>query len=331
MRCRWRRDPSQRRLLPRLKAHVRATALAALVLSSVCAGELPRGVRQPCPPACCRSGCACVPAPFGSVLGAHSAFFTHTPGPSPTPLGPAPAACAVAGLNSLVVPLALEAEPAASQRCAPPRPASRLPPAPAARPALRGGRLAAALACPLRRWRRRHLPARQPDLPRHAPPAPRPPRCSADQILRFHKELSFLVTTGRHADTALWYQRLAAAAAQAQQAEAALAAAGGHAGNASSAGAAAGEAAAAGVAEVAWLAPAAAPPPPVGGEGAAGFLAAALEGSSNSSRLDAKLAVWSTLWQPLLPQHWLRAVLAAGSRAGRRAGCQREAACCRRT
>jgi hypothetical protein len=52
-----------------------------------------------------------------------------------------------------------------------------------------------------------------------------------------------------------------------------------------------------------------------GGSGtAASFLAAALEDSSNSSRLDAKLALWSTLWQPLLPQHWLRAILAAGAK-----------------
>ena len=29
--------------------------------------------------------------------------------------------------------------------------------------------------------------------------------CRAHQILRFKKELAFLVTTGRHADTALWW------------------------------------------------------------------------------------------------------------------------------
>ena len=117
-------------------------------------------------------------------------------------------------------------------------------------------------------------------------------------MLRFSKELAFLVATGRHADTALWYQRMAAATAaqQAQEAqEAASAEADGGGGNATSS-----------------EAPPAAWPGAAAG-GGAGFLAAALEGSSNSSRLDAKLAVWSTLWEPLLPQHWLRAALAAGA------------------
>lgn len=33
------------------------------------------------------------------------------------------------------------------------------------------------------------------------------------------------------------------------------------------------------------------------------------------------MQLWSTLWQPLLPQHWLRAVLAAGSAAAACGGC----------
>ncbi|KAL4855121.1 hypothetical protein ACK3TF_004343 [Chlorella vulgaris] len=194
MRCRWRHDPQQRRLLPRLRANTRAMALAVLVL-------------------------------------------------------------AVAATNSLVVPLALERSPAYSER--------------------------------------------------------------ADRLLRFSKELSFLVTTGRQADTALWYQRLTAAASAAAQQQAA-----------SNGGPAAAKlpwaatflfgkvnnTTAEGMVNVAQ--------PAAGDQGAgsggisgvaggAAFLAAALEGSSNSSRLDAKLALWSTLWQPLLPQHWLRAVLAA--------------------
>lgn len=32
MRCRWRRDPAQRRLLPRLRANLGAMALAALII-----------------------------------------------------------------------------------------------------------------------------------------------------------------------------------------------------------------------------------------------------------------------------------------------------------
>ncbi|KAI3429895.1 hypothetical protein D9Q98_010206 [Chlorella vulgaris] len=139
----------------------------------------------------------------------------------------------------------------------------------------------------------------------------------ADRLLRFSKELSFLVTTGRQADTALWYQRLTAAASAAAQQQAA-----------SNGGPAA--------AKLPWAATflfgkvnnttaestVDVAQPAAGDQGAgrgsisgvaggAAFLAAALEGSSNSSRLDAKLALWSTLWQPLLPQHWLRAVLAA--------------------
>ncbi|KAL4421914.1 hypothetical protein ABPG77_005198 [Micractinium sp. CCAP 211/92] len=196
MRCRWRRDPAQRALLPRLRANLRAMAMLALIL-------------------------------------------------------------AVAATNSLLVPLALERRPALSQR--------------------------------------------------------------ADQILRFKQELAFVVNTGRHADTALWYQRVAAAAAASHDGvdaggktpwAANSSGAGDSAGSRSSdsGGAAAGKAA---------------HEPSSGGDeggsqGAAGFLAAALEGSTNSSRLDAKLAVWSTLWRPLLPAHWLRAVMAAD--AGQVAG-----------
>ncbi|KAL4437436.1 hypothetical protein ABPG75_004575 [Micractinium tetrahymenae] len=183
MRCRWRRDPEQRRLMPRLRANARAMAMLALIL-------------------------------------------------------------AVAASNSLLVPLALERWPASSQR--------------------------------------------------------------ADQILRFKKELAFVMTTGRHADTMLWYQRAAAAAAASQEggiagSETPWAANASEEGNnrSSGSGGAAGPAGdEAGSSSR-------------GSEGTAGFLAAALEGSSNSSRLDAKLAVWSTLWRPLLPAHWLRAVLAA--------------------
>ncbi|PRW60537.1 hypothetical protein C2E21_1293 [Chlorella sorokiniana] len=197
MRCRWRRDPQQRRLLPRLRANLRAMALAAFII-------------------------------------------------------------AVAASNSLLLPLALESRPATSPR--------------------------------------------------------------ADQILRFKKELSFLVSTGRHADTALWYQRLAAASAQTEHPADSSSSSGGisSGGGGSSINSNGGNASDSGSPEI----PAPAPPPVTapafgmtrsgrGGDGAAGFLAAVLESSSNSSRLDAKLAVWSTLWQPLLPPHWLRAVLAA--------------------
>lgn len=204
--------------------------------------------------------------------------------------------------------------------------------------------------------------------------------CRADQILRFKQELAFVVNTGRHADTALWYQRVAAAAAASHDGvdaggktpwAANSSGAGGSSGSRSSGsgGAAAGKAA---------------DEPNSGGDeggsqGAAGFLAAALEGSTNSSRLDAKLAVrpflalplakycfdvawgcltghslhalksgsrllaaaaagsrclvlllkprllllqvWSTLWRPLLPAHWLRAVMAAGEAATLPAHC----------
>lgn len=120
-------------------------------------------------------------------------------------------------------------------------------------------------------------------------------RCRADQILRFRKELAFLVTTGRHADTALWYQRLAAASAHTEHAADSSSGSGGSSGSSTSSGGnASGEASTQG-------APAPAPPSPTpafglssggrGGDAAAGFLAAVLEGSSNSSRLDAKLAV----------------------------------------
>jgi hypothetical protein len=119
----------------------------------------------------------------------------------------------------------------------------------------------------------------------------------ADRLLRFSKELSFLVTTGRQADTALWYQRLTAAASAAAQQQAA-----------SNGGPAA--------AKLPWAATflfgkvnnttaestVDVAQPAAGDQGAgrgsisgvaggAAFLAAALEGSSNSSRLDAKLAV----------------------------------------
>ena len=176
------------------------------------------------------------------------------------------------------------------------------------------------------------------------------------------------------------YQRLAAASAQTEATQASVSEG---SSSTSSSSNASGEASGAGHA-----APVAPPAPTFelgsgaggnrNGEGAAGFLAAVLEGSSNSSRLDAKLAVglgrevgwrlecltllrwllylaccanrvgsrrkrepgaqpvvpacspgpwsinsrdcnrlvgpqvWSTLWQPLLPPHWLRAVLAAG-------------------
>lgn len=196
MRCRWRRDAAQRRLLPRLRGNARAMGLAALVL-------------------------------------------------------------AIAASNSLLVPLALEARPAGSQRCAPP-----------------AGPLCSNV-CMQPCCNLAVLPSSTPQssslfLP---PPLSR----SADQILRYQKELAFIVATGRQADTALWYQRLASAT---QQADWAAAGGDGGGGNATASEAEGledmgGGYGNGGVAE----------------QGAAGFLAAALEGSSNSSRLDAKLAV----------------------------------------
>ncbi|PSC68550.1 E3 ubiquitin-ligase synoviolin [Micractinium conductrix] len=182
MRCRWRHDPAQARLLPRLRANLRAMAILTVVL-------------------------------------------------------------AVAASNSLLVPMALERLPATSAR--------------------------------------------------------------ADQILRFRRELSFVVTAGRRADNALWYQRVAAAAAAASSEDdsggGADAGGGGSEGDDSLSLSSSGEVEVSGGGSGGG-----------GGDGgAAGFLAAALEGSSNSSRLEAKLAVWSTLWRPLLPPHWLRAVLTA--------------------
>jgi hypothetical protein len=114
-------------------------------------------------------------------------------------------------------------------------------------------------------------------------------------LLRLRKELSFLVIEGWHADTALWHQQTAAAPHaqrqalgeqrqeqnQGQQGGETLQAPGNSSGDATTEPS---EAAA-----------------QLGGsisgdgagrtESAAGFLAAALEGSSNSSRLEAKLAV----------------------------------------
>lgn len=130
-------------------------------------------------------------------------------------------------------------------------------------------------------------------------PPPLCASCRADQILRFRRELAFLVSTGRHADTALWYQRVAAAAAAAatQEETGGTAGVGGGAGWAANAsqGPEEGqqEAAGQGGGRSGEL----------GAEGGPGFLAEALEGSSNSSRLDAKLAVsergyvWGCCWR----------------------------------
>ena len=46
MRCRWRRAPAQRRLLPRLRANLRAMAVAALILASEWAGRMSRRGQQ---------------------------------------------------------------------------------------------------------------------------------------------------------------------------------------------------------------------------------------------------------------------------------------------
>lgn len=121
--------------------------------------------------------------------------------------------------------------------------------------------------------------------------APRTRR--ADQILRFKKELTFVVTTGRHADTALWYQRVAAAAASHDGTAAGgktpwAANASGAGGNGSSGG---GTGSGAGAGSGTEEAGGGSGSGGGGPEGAASFLAAALEGSTNSSRLDAKLAV----------------------------------------
>ncbi len=104
-----------------------------------------------------------------------------------------------------------------------------------------------------------------------------------------------MVNTGRHADTALWYQRVAAAAAASHDGVDAggktpWAANSSGAGDSTSIGSDGSGGAALGKA---------ADEPSSGSEGgsegAAGFLAAALEGSTNSSRLDAKLAVRALL------------------------------------
>lgn len=106
------------------------------------------------------------------------------------------------------------------------------------------------------------------------------------------------MATGRHADTTLWYQRVAAAAAAAaSQDEGGTSGGtpwsegGNHSGeeggrNSEEGGGGSRGAAAGGYSEGGGYQGREAGP-----EGAAGFLAAALEGSSNSSRLDAKLAV----------------------------------------
>ncbi len=138
------------------------------------------------------------------------------------------------------------------------------------------------------------------------------------------------MTTGRHADTALWYQRLAAASAHTEHSADSRSGSGGGTGSSSSAsgstssgGNASGEASAQGA-----RAPAPAPPSPTpafglsssgrGGDAAAGFLAAVLEGSSNSSRLDAKLAVSHSclhcMVAALLGAHLCKMPLQAGSR-----------------
>ncbi len=48
MRCRWRRDPAQRALLPRLRANLRAMAMLALILAGGCSPGGPAGPLLSC-------------------------------------------------------------------------------------------------------------------------------------------------------------------------------------------------------------------------------------------------------------------------------------------
>lgn len=61
MRCRWRRDPAQRRLLPRLRANLRAMAMLALILAGGCRPGGPAGPVLSCaaPGICGRNRQAC--------------------------------------------------------------------------------------------------------------------------------------------------------------------------------------------------------------------------------------------------------------------------------
>jgi hypothetical protein len=113
-------------------------------------------------------------------------------------------------------------------------------------------------------------------------------------LLRLRKELSFLVIEGWHADTALWHQQTAAAPhaqrqAQGEQHQEQIQ--GQQDGDTlqvpdNSSGDATTE-----PSEAAQLGGSISGDGAGRTESAAGFLAAALEGSSNSSRLEAKLAV----------------------------------------
>ena len=112
------------------------------------------------------------------------------------------------------------------------------------------------------------------------PPLPLPACCRSDQILRFRGELSFLVEAGQRADMQRWYKHAARATQQSAEGGDATV---GEEPLAPSIDSDSADSATAAVREG-------------GGSradsaSAASFLAAALEGSSNSSRLDAKLAV----------------------------------------
>lgn len=176
MRCRWRRDPAQRRLLPRLKANLRSLALSALIIAGglgracvLCCVVVSEWFQPPGNGARFADHCTWVGKGIGLVAGQGGAWLGGCQGgvqaalelnstawfgasawlaaladqgvlPCLPPLSPcrgglqqpagaraswllpnsrAPALRslpAVAASNSLLVPLALEARPAASQR-----------------------------------------------------------------------------------------------------------------------------------------------------------------------------------------------------------------------
>jgi hypothetical protein len=147
--------------------------------------------------------------------------------------------------------------------------------------------------------------------PRH----PQSAACRAEQLLRLRKELSFIVIAGWHADTALWHQQTAAtphAQRQAQGQQRQEQNQGEQGGETLQVSGNSSNDAATQPSKAAQLGGTSSGGAAGRTESAAGFLAAALEGSSNSSRLEAKLAV-SGAWPfaahpsarcPALPLHF---------------------------
>ena len=106
MRCRWRRDPTQRRLMPRLRANLRAMTMLALIL----AGGRMHAWRPVAPRVHCMGFGRLLRPPRGLAVnrsgGLHAGAARFPGAPCELSLPPCPAA--VASSNSLLVPLALE-------------------------------------------------------------------------------------------------------------------------------------------------------------------------------------------------------------------------------